>query len=89
MFDDSGFGGSSMFVSNHDGHLNQFERDHAECFLHDYDTYDHVMKKEGSVGEYERKPSTSSDAIATLIKWFVIIFVVCLLDAIICAIGRY
>ncbi|CBK74209.1 hypothetical protein CIY_14110 [Butyrivibrio fibrisolvens 16/4] len=47
MFDDSGFGGSSMFDSNHDGHLNAFERDHAECFMHDCDTYDQVMKKEG------------------------------------------
>ena len=47
MFDDSGFGGSSMFDSNHDGHLDAFERDHAECFLHDCDTYDQVMKKEG------------------------------------------
>ena len=46
MFDDSGFGGSSMFDSNHDGHLNAFERDHAECFLHDCDSYDQVMKKE-------------------------------------------
>jgi len=40
MFDDSGFGGNSMFDSNHDGHLNAFERDHAECFFHDCDTYD-------------------------------------------------
>ena len=47
MFDDSGFGGSSMFDSNHDGHLDAFERDHAECFLHDCDSYDQVMKKEG------------------------------------------
>lgn len=89
MFDDSGFGGNSMFDSNHDGHLNAFERDHAECFLHDCDTYDQVMKMEGSTVRYERRSSGSSDVIATLIKWFVIIFVVCLLDAIICAIGRY
>ena len=47
MFDDSGFGGSSMFDSNHDGHLNAFERDHAECFLHDCDTFDQVTRKEG------------------------------------------
>ena len=47
MFDDSGFGGSSMFDSIHDGHLNVFERDHAEYFLHDCDSYDQVMKKEG------------------------------------------
>ena len=46
MFDDSGFGGSSLFDSNHDGHLNSFERDHAECFLHDCDTYDQLMGKE-------------------------------------------
>lgn len=89
MFDDSGFGGSSMFDSNHDGHLNAFERDHAECFLHDCDTYDQVMKKEGSTVGYERRPSGKSDVVAQLIKWFVIIFVVCLLDAIICSIGRY
>ena len=37
MFDDTGFGGHSMLDSNHDGHLNAFERDHAECFLHDSD----------------------------------------------------
>lgn len=42
MFDDSGFGGNSMFDSNHDGHLNAFERDNAECFLHDSDTYDQI-----------------------------------------------
>ncbi|SFO29784.1 hypothetical protein SAMN04487831_11736 [Pseudobutyrivibrio sp. UC1225] len=47
MFDNSGFGGSSMFDSNHGGHLDAFERDHAECLLHDCDTYDQVMKKEG------------------------------------------
>lgn len=35
MFDDTGFGGNSMFDSNHDGHLNAFEKDHVECFLHD------------------------------------------------------
>ena len=45
MFDDSGFGGSSMFDSNHDGHLNAFERDYAECFLHDCDTFDQVTRK--------------------------------------------
>ena len=89
MFDDSGFGGNSMFDSNHDGHLNAFDRDHAECFLHDCDTYDQLMKTEGSTVRYERRSSESSDVIATLIKWFVIIFIVCLLDAIICSIGRY
>ena len=47
MFDDSGFGGKSLFDSNHDGHLDAFERDHAECFLHDCDTYDQVTKNEG------------------------------------------
>ena len=54
MFYDSGFGGSSMFDSNHDGHLNAFERDHADCFLHDCDTFDQVTKKEGY---YSRRSS--------------------------------
>ena len=47
MCDDSGFGGNSIFDSNHDGYLNAFERDHAESFLHDCNTYDQVMAKEG------------------------------------------
>ena len=53
MFDDSGFGGSSMFDADHDGHLNAFERDNAECFLHDSDTFDQVIAKENlSSGGY-------------------------------------
>ena len=47
MFDDSGFGGSSMFDFNHDGQLNAFELDAAECFLHDCDTFNQVIGKEG------------------------------------------
>lgn len=89
MFDDSGFGGSSMFDSNHDGHLNAFERDHAECFLHDCDTFDQVLKKESFSSSTRRNTSGKGDTITTLIIWFVIIFVVCVLDAIICSIGRY
>ena len=89
MFDDSGFGGGSMFDSNHDGYLNAFERNHAECFLHDCDTYDQVMKKENFSSNRGRRASGSGDTIATLIILFIIIFVVCLLDAIICSIGRY
>lgn len=50
MCDNSGFGGNSIFDSNHDGHLNAFERDHAESFLHDCNTYDQVMVKEGYHG---------------------------------------
>ncbi len=50
MFDDDfGFGGNSMFDANHDGNLNAFERDNAECFLHDCDTYDQVLDKEGEI----------------------------------------
>ena len=76
MFDDSGFGGSSMFDSNHDGHLNAFERDHAECFLHDCDTYDQVMKKEGSSGGCRRTGSHSSVDWSGLIFWLVIVAIV-------------
>ena len=54
MWEDSGFGSGlhgidSLFDSNHDGHLNAFESDHAECFLHDCDTFDQVLAKEGSL----------------------------------------
>ncbi len=69
MFDDSGFGGNSLFDSNHDGHLNAFERDHAECFLHDCDTYDQVSRKEGYSSNY-RHTGFSIDW-STLIRWII------------------
>lgn len=76
MFDDSGFGGSSMFDSNHDGHLNAFERDHAECFLHDCDTFDQVIKKEGSSDNYSRTGSYSSVDWSGVIFWLVIVAII-------------
>ena len=47
MFDDSGFGGNSMFDMNHDGHLNSFEADTRDCFLHDKDTFDQIKIEPG------------------------------------------
>lgn len=44
MFGESGY--DSIFDSNHDGHFDSFERDHAECFLHDCDTFNQVLEKE-------------------------------------------
>ena len=73
MFDDSGFGsgfgGDSFFDSNHDGHLNAFERDHAECFLHDCDTYDQVMKKEGYCGSHTSRMDRENAYYISVIKW--------------------
>ena len=71
MFDDSGFGGSSMFDSNHDGYLNAFERDHAECFLHDCDTFDQVVKKEGNYSSGHRGGKSWSQT-WTELKWILI-----------------
>ncbi|WP_033154298.1 hypothetical protein [Pseudobutyrivibrio ruminis] len=52
MRDNSGFGGNSLFDSNHDGHIDAFEADQAECFLHDCDTYDQIaFKSSGSDGD--------------------------------------
>ena len=69
MFDDSGFGGDSMFDINHDGHLDAFERDHAECFLHDSDTYDQVMKKEGYCGSHTSRMERENAYYISVIKF--------------------
>lgn len=51
MFGESEY--DPIFDSNHDGHFDSFERDHAECFLHDCDTFDQVIAKENlSAGGY-------------------------------------
>ena len=75
MFDDSGFGGESMFDANHDGHLDAFERDSAECFLHDCDTFDQVMKKErlSSGGATSKKGSSIAEDFAHLFELLSII----------------
>ena len=44
MYGESGY--DSIFDSNHDGHFDSLERDHAECFLHDCDTFDQVMARD-------------------------------------------
>lgn len=85
MFDDSGFGsgfgGDSFFDSNHDGHLNAFERDHAECFLHDCDTYNQVMKKEGFSGNYSSRAERENAYYIMIIKkQLKIIFVLAILN---------
>ena len=72
MLDDSGFGGSSMFDSNHDGHFNAFGRDHAECFLHDCDTFDQVTQKERYNGSSSNRGGKSWSQTWTELKWILI-----------------
>ena len=60
MFDDSGFGGNSMFDMNHDGRLNGFEADARDCFLHDKDTFDQVkISGSGKRRSYGKAPEDS------------------------------
>ena len=57
MFDDSGFGGNSMFDMNHDGRLNGFEVDTRDCFLHDKDVYEKVKIQRS---DYQKKQTNSN-----------------------------
>ena len=83
MFDDSGFGGDSMFDADHDGNLNAFERDNAECFLHDSDTYDQVMEEE----DYSSNTNRTNAYYISIIKMqlkviFVLVIIYFILDLI-------
>ncbi len=91
MWDDSGFGsgfgGDSFFDTNHDGHIDAFEADHAECFLHDCDNYDQIDYHGG--GYSHQSPRTKGKltfnesglkaAGCAYLKWLLIIFILQLL----------
>ena len=82
MFEETNLSGNSLFDSNGDGHLNAAERDHAECFLHDCDTFDQVIKKEGFSYNSHRYNNNQIEKGPFLIKVFTVLVIVCILDAI-------